>query len=51
MTAGRRIRLKGFRLDKGGKLVPDQRRLPVNLRLKQQSSKRVRVMPRRTDPR
>ena len=48
--SGRRIPLKGVRLDKSGKLVRDQRRLPVNLRLKQQSSKKVRVA-RRTTPR
>jgi hypothetical protein len=42
------IPLKGFRLDRHGKLVRDQRRLPVNLRLQQQTSKRVRVAKRTT---
>lgn len=39
---GHRIQLKDFRL-KDGKLVPNQSRLPVSLRLKQASSKKVRV--------
>ena len=43
---GHRINLKGYRLDKGGKLVPDQRRLPVNVRLQQKNSRRVRVTKR-----
>jgi hypothetical protein len=39
------IPVKGFKLDKNGKPVRDQRRLSVSDRLKQQSrnSKRVRV--------
>jgi hypothetical protein len=43
---GRRIRLPGFRLDKHGKPVRDDRRLDVSTRLKQKSSKKVRVAPR-----
>jgi hypothetical protein len=39
----RSIRIPGFKLDKAGKIEPDQKRLPVNVRLKQRSSKRVRV--------
>lgn len=42
----RAIRLKGFRLDKAGKVVRDQRRLDVSTRLKQAASKRVRVVRR-----
>ena len=41
--AGYKIKLKGFRFDKHGKLVRDQRRLDVSTRLKQASSKRIRV--------
>ena len=43
---GHRINLKGFRLDRHGKLVRDVRRLSVSERLKLQSknSKRVRVV-------
>ncbi len=37
------IVLKGFKLNKKGELVRDQRRLDVSTRLKMQSSKRVRV--------
>jgi hypothetical protein len=39
---GRRIAIPGFRIDKAGKLIPDQRRLPVSTRLRQKTSKRVR---------
>jgi len=39
---GRRIQLKDFRL-KDGKLVRNEARLPINIRLKQASSKKVRV--------
>jgi hypothetical protein len=41
--AGRKITISGSRIDKAGKLVPDQRRLSVSQRLKQRNSKRVRV--------
>jgi hypothetical protein len=41
--AGRIIPLKGFRIDKPGRVVRDQARLSVSLRLQQRSSKRVRV--------
>lgn len=42
---GHRIKLKGFRL-KDGRLQRDPRRLDVSTRLKQRSSKRVRVKRR-----
>lgn len=41
-VTGRRIQLKDFRL-KDGNLVRNEARLPVNIRLKQAGSKRVRV--------
>ena len=41
------IRLPSFRLDKQGRIVRDVRRLDVSTQLKQASSKRVRVAPRR----
>jgi hypothetical protein len=44
----RRIQLKGFRLDKHGRLVRDERRLDVSTRLKRKGSKRVRVAKRGT---
>ena len=37
------IPIKGFRMDKAGRIVRDQRRLDVSTRLKQASSKRIRV--------
>lgn len=40
----RPIRILGYRLDKAGKLVKDQRRLDVSARLRQKASKRVRVV-------
>jgi hypothetical protein len=40
------IRLKGFRVDKAGKVVRDQRRLDVSARLRQRASKKVRVARR-----
>jgi hypothetical protein len=43
---GHRISLLGWRLDRHGRLVPDQRRLDVVTRLKQRGSKRVRVVKR-----
>jgi len=42
VTTGHKISLKGFRM-KDGKLVRNEARLPVNIRLKQAGSKRVRV--------
>lgn len=42
----RQIRLKGYRITKGGKVVKDFRRLPVNLRLQKQASRKVRVAKR-----
>jgi hypothetical protein len=50
MTTGYKIHIPSFRLDKSGGLVRDQKRLPVNVRLKQASSKKVRPV-RRTAPR
>jgi hypothetical protein len=43
MTAGRQIRIAGYRFDKAGRLVRDGRRLDVSARLRQRVSKRVRV--------
>lgn len=41
--SGKRIVIKGYRLDKTGtKLVKDQKRLSVSARLQQRASKRVR---------
>lgn len=42
----RQIALKGFRLSKSGKLVRNERRLDVSARLRQRSSKKVRVAKR-----
>jgi len=39
----RKIPIKGYRVDKAGKLVPSYKHLPVNLRLRKRASKRVRV--------
>lgn len=39
----RPVRLKGFRVDKHGRVVRDERRLDVSTRLKQRASKKVRV--------
>ena len=39
----RRIAIKGYRIDKAGKLVPCLKHLSVSDRLKRQSGKRVRV--------
>lgn len=36
------ISIKGFRVDKNGRVVRDERRLDVSTRLKQRSSKRIR---------
>jgi hypothetical protein len=43
------IKLPGYRISKSGRVERDQRRLPVNVRLQQATSKRVRVV-RRTTP-
>jgi hypothetical protein len=43
LMTGHKTRIPGYRLDKNGKLVKDVRRLDVSARLKQKSSKRVRV--------
>jgi hypothetical protein len=43
---GHKIALRGFRIGKGGKVERDQRRLDVSARLRQKSSKRVRVSRR-----
>lgn len=43
MSSGRRIHIKGFRM-KDGKPVPDERRLDVSARIKQRTSKKVRVV-------
>ncbi len=40
------IRIAGYRLDRAGRLVPDQRRLDVSARIRQRASKRVRVARR-----
>jgi hypothetical protein len=40
------IRLPGFRIDKHGRIVKDERRLSVSQRLQQRASKRVRVVRR-----
>ena len=47
---GHKIRIPGFRLDKHGKPVWDDRRLDVSARLKMKGSKRVRPV-RKTQPR
>jgi hypothetical protein len=44
---GRKIKLKGYRLDKTGKLVCCVKHLDVSARLRQRSSTKVRVVPRR----
>jgi hypothetical protein len=44
--SGRKIQLKGYRIGKGGHAERDPKRLPVNLRLKEAASKRVRVVKR-----
>ncbi len=40
---GQKIVLKGWRIDKSGALVKDQRRLDVSARLRMKGSKKVRV--------
>lgn len=39
----RKIALKGYRLDKSGKVVKDPRRLDASARARQRGSKKVRV--------
>jgi hypothetical protein len=47
---GRKIPIpRGWKL-KGDKLVPDDRHLPVNLRLQKRAKQKVRVSRRRTPP-
>ena len=46
--AGRQVKVKGFRLDKDGRLVKETKHLDVSTRLKQKNSKRVRVARRGT---
>ena len=46
VLTGVKVQLKGYRLDKSGKLVRDVRRLDVSARLRQKASKRVRVKRR-----
>jgi hypothetical protein len=41
--SGRKVKIPGYRLTKEGKLVKDQARLDVSTRLKQRSSRKVRV--------
>jgi hypothetical protein len=47
---GRRIHLKGFRIDKHGRIVRDEHRLSVSQRLQQRATKRVRVKRGRRAP-
>jgi hypothetical protein len=46
----RGITIRGFRLDRHGKPVRDERRLDVSTKLKRRASRKVRVI-RRTAPR
>jgi hypothetical protein len=46
MGNGRRIPLKGYRIDKRGQLVRDLRKLDVSARLRQRASRRVRLVRR-----
>ena len=47
-TSGRQVKVKGFRLDKDGRLVKNIKRLDVSAQLRQRGSKRVRVAKRGT---
>lgn len=49
MSSGRKSTLKGFRLDKNGKLQKDTRRLSVSKQIAQRKSKKISV--KRTNPR
>lgn len=40
----RKFHLRGYRLDRAGRLVRDERRLDVSARLRQRAGKRVHVM-------
>jgi hypothetical protein len=39
----RRVAIRGYKLDKAGKLVPDYKHLPVNIQLQKRVSKRIRA--------
>src|SRR5215470_19542522 len=39
----RRIAIKGYKLDKAGKLVPCYKHLPINIQLQKRASQRVRA--------
>jgi hypothetical protein len=43
-VTGFKSRVPGFRLNKHGRLVRDERRLDVSARLRQRASKRVKVV-------
>ncbi len=43
---GQKIVLKGWRVDKSGQLVKDQKRLDVSARLRMKGSKKVRAVKR-----
>jgi hypothetical protein len=44
ITHGRRIRIAGYRLDKAGRLVKCSAHRDVSARLRERSSKRIRVV-------
>ena len=46
MATGIKTALKGWRIDKAGRVVKDARRLDVSARLRQHNSKKVRVARR-----
>jgi hypothetical protein len=39
----RRVAIRGYKLDKAGKLVPDYKHLPVNIQLQKRVSKHIRA--------
>lgn len=43
MSTGHRIKVKGVRVDKAGKLVPCSKHKDVSARIRERASKRVRV--------
>jgi hypothetical protein len=45
---GRVIQIRGYRFDRHGRLVPDQRWLSVSTKIRQRKSKRVRATRRKT---
>jgi hypothetical protein len=47
---GRRIALKGYRLDRQGRLVKDAGKLDVSARIRERNSKKVRTVRRGTQP-